>query len=324
MLRLYAVLTVPRIGTLVNILKAFILKQLILIYCVDMSSTVWELDFYSRPILDENGKKLWEVLICESPNDIDSSPENLFKYAQYCSSQTVNSLWLREAIETAIAEAETKPQKIRFFRRQMNNMIVKACEDVGITPVPSRRTYALNQWLAKRFQEVYPQEPGFDQKTANTASVQYPPLNPVSLPDAVKGDRGDKWTLVSLAAADFSEMKEWDIAFEESFALSLVGISPDTTIPGLIIYSPRATPLAAWMSGLEMGYLQLEVSARSQLRLETGLSDSWTLVNLTNQEMLEEAQNFETAKQKANGVHFLAVQTAPNSESFAGFWLLKE
>ena len=289
-----------------------------------MSNVVWELDFYSRPVLDEDGKKLWEVLICESPNDMERSPDSLFKYAQYCSSKSVNSLWLREAIEKAIAIADRSPKKIRFFRRQMNNMIVKACEDAGIAPLPSRRTYALNQWIEERIANVYPQEEGFDLKTAQTASVKYPPLNPIPLPDAVKGDRGDKWTFVSLPASAFDEMKEWDIAFEESFSLSLVNTTPDTIIPGLIIYSPRATPLAAWMSGLEMGYLQLEASLRPQLRLETGLSDSWTLVNLTNKAMVKEAQDFETAKQKANGVHFLAVQTNPDSESFAGFWLLKE
>lgn len=289
-----------------------------------MSNTVWELDFYSRPVLDENGKKLWEVLICESPNDIERSPDTLFKYAQYCSSKSVNSLWLKEAIEQAIAEAETTPKKIRFFRRQMNNMIVKACEDIGITPLPSRRTYALNQWIDERMDDFYPHEEGYDLKTAQTASVQYPPLNPIPLPDAVKGDRGDKWTLVSLPAAAFDEMKEWDIAFEESFSLSLANATADTIIPGLIIYSPRATPLAAWMSGLEMGYLMPEKSAKPQLRLETGLSDSWTLVNLTSKDMVEEAEKFEVAKQKANGVHFLAVQTDPDSEKFAGFWLLKE
>lgn len=289
-----------------------------------MSNTVWELDFYSRPILDEEGKKLWELLICESSDDIARSPDTLFKYAQYCSSKTVNSLWLTEAIEKAIALAETTPKKIRFFRRQMNNMIVKACNDVGINPVPSRRTYALNKWLEERIKNVYPQESGFDLNTANTPSVQYPPLNAISLPDAVKGDRGDKWLFVSLSATDFDDMKEWDIDFQESFALSLLNIASDTIIPGLIIYSPRATPLAAWMSGLEMGYLNLEKDMRPQLRLETGLSDSWTLVNLTNKETVKQAEDFEKAKQKAAGVHFLAVQLSPDSESFAGFWLLKE
>ncbi|PSB07881.1 hypothetical protein C7B62_18510 [Pleurocapsa sp. CCALA 161] len=289
-----------------------------------MSNTVWELDFYSRPILDEQGKKLWEVLICESSNSIERSPATLFKYAEYCPSTSVNSLWLREAIEKAIAKSGTTPKKILFFRRQMNNMIVKACDDAGVNPVPSRRTYALNQWLAQRMIDVYPQAEGFDLKTANAASVQYPPLNAIPLPDAVKGDRGDKWTFVSLSAADFDDMQDWEIAFQESFALSLLDIQAEMAIPGLIIYSPRATPLAAWMSGLEMGYLQLEKSVRPQLRLETGLSDSWTLINLTNQEIVKQAEDFENAKQKANGVHFLAVQSSPNVESFAGFWLLKE
>ncbi|MEM7594594.1 MAG: Tab2/Atab2 family RNA-binding protein, partial [Cyanobacteria bacterium P01_A01_bin.83] len=261
-----------------------------------MSNTVWELDFYSRPVLDENGKKLWEVLICESPNSIERDPDSLFRYAQYCSSKTVNSLWLREAIEKAIALSGTTPKKIRFFRRQMNNMIVKACEEVGINPVPSRRTYALNQWISDRIANFYPQESGFDLKTANASSVQYPPLNAIALPDAVKGDQGDKWLLVSLSASDFDEMKDWDIGFEDSFSLSLLDIKPDTIIPGLIIYSPRANPLSAWMSGLEMGYLQLENKARPQLRLETGLSDSWTLINLTNKEVVKQAEDFEAAK----------------------------
>ena len=289
-----------------------------------MSNTVWELDFYSRPIVDESGKKLWEVLICESPNSIDRSPDRLFKYAQYCSSKTVNSIWLKEAIERAIAEAKTAPKKIRFFRRQMNNMIVKACEDAGVTPVPSRRTYALKQWIEQRNQNVYPEEEGFDLKLASNTSVKYPPLNAIPLPDAVRGDRGDKWIFVSLMASDFDEMSEWDISFSESFALSLLNVESSTAIPGLIIYSPRAKPLAAWMSGLEMGYLQLEKLPRPQLRLETGLSDSWTLVNLTNKDTVKQAEDFERAKQKANGVHFLAVQTDPDSEAFAGFWLLKE
>jgi hypothetical protein len=288
-----------------------------------MSQTIWELDFYSRPILDEEGKKVWEVLICESPNEIDRSIDTIFKYTQYCSSKTVNSIWLRQAIEQAISESATTPQKIRFFRRQMNNMIAKACEDVGIAAIPSRRTYALEQWLAERMEKVYPQEAGYDAKTANSASVQYPLLDAIPLPDAVRGDRGDKWMFASLEAEAFGEMREWDIAFSEAFTLSLANLQPDTKISGLIIYSPRATPLAAWMSGLEMGYLHLETNDRPQLVLETGLSDSWILINLVDRDMVDEAKNFETAKQQANGVHFLAVQSAPDSESFAGFWLLK-
>lgn len=285
--------------------------------------TIWELDFYSRPILDENQKKLWEVLICESPIGIERSLDSLFKYSQICSNKTVNSLWLREAIEKAISEAPTPPKKIRFFRRQMNNMITKACEDAGIPASPSRRTYALDRWLEERMENYYPQQPGYDSKSANSASVLYPAMNAIPLPDAVKGDKKDKWAFVSLEASAFAEMKDWDIAFGEAFPLELGGIAPETKIPGLIIFSDRATPLGGWMSGLEMGFLMFEGGDRPVIRLETGASDSWILANLTNPQTLAEGKEFEEAKKKARGVHFLAVQSNPQSESFAGFWLLK-
>jgi hypothetical protein len=296
-----------------------------------INSSIWELDFYSRPIVDENQKKLWEVLICESPTNVTNSPDKLFKYTEYCSSTTVNSIWLQEAINKAIALSGTTPKKIRFFRRQMNNMITKACEDAGIAVAPSRRTYALEKWLESRYQEVYPQEPGYDEKAANSISVNYPPLNAVALPDAVRGDKTDRWAFVNLEASAFADLPEWEISFGESFPLSLAEIEPEMKIPGFIIFSPRATALAAWMSGLEMGYLQLEIGDRetalrdrSKLRLETGASDSWILANLTNPQTIAEAKGFAEAKTKANNVHFLAIQSTPEAESFAGFWLLKE
>ena len=286
--------------------------------------TIWELDFYSRPLLDENNKKLWEVLICETPLHAKQDPDSLFKYSQLCSNKTVNSIWLREAIETAISEAKVTPKKIRFFRRQMNNMITKACEDAGIKANASRRTYFLHRWIAERMKTVYPARPEYDPKAAISASVQYPPMNAVSLPDAVKGDRADKWAFVSLEASAFAEMEEWDISFGETFPLSMFDVTPEMKIPGLIFFSPRSLPLAGWMSGLEMGCLQFEAGLRPKIRLETGVSDSWILVNLTNPQTLAEAKGFEAAKQKAGGVHFLAVQSSPESESFAGFWLLLE
>ena len=286
-------------------------------------SSIWELDFYSRPIFDENKKKLWEILICESPLDIDRDPDTLFKFSQFCSSREVNSIVLGEAIQNAIAEAGVTPKKIRFFRRQMNNMITKACEDLDINPAPSRHTYALYQWIEDREENFYPQQEGYSEEAANSPSVQYPELNAVALPDAVKGDKGDRWAFVTLEASAFSEMNEWDIAFGESFSLSMMGVTPEMKIPGLIMFSKRALPLAGWMSGLELGFLMLEEGKFPRMRLETGVSDSWILANLTDKQTLTEAKNFEIAKQKANNVHFLAIQSDTESDSFAGFWLLK-
>jgi RNA-binding protein Tab2/Atab2 len=286
-------------------------------------SKIWELDFYSRPIVDENNKKLWEVLICESPVNATSIADDTFKYSQYCPSTTVNSIWLGSAIAAAIEKAGETPKKIRFFRRQMNNMIVKACEELGIAAAPSRRTYYLDRWLDERMTEFYPQEAGYDTTAAISTSVKYPDTIPVPLPEAVRGDKGDKWAFVSLEASAFAEMGDWDIAFGESFPLSIVETKTDVKIPGLIVFSPRAVALAGWMSGLEMSCLQLEVGSRAIVRLETGANDSWILVNLTDEATLSEAKGFEEAKNRAGGVHFLALQTNPDSESFAGFWLLK-
>jgi len=286
-------------------------------------ATIWELDFYSRPILDENNKKLWEVLICESPNE-KQNPEALFKYSQFCSNQTVNSLWLTAALEKAMQESGETPKRVRFFRRQMNNMITKACEDLGIVAAPSRRTFGLNQWLRERQRDFYPNQLGYDEKSAQSEIVQYPPLNAVALPEAIRGDKRDKWSFVSLEAAAFADMGEWEISFGESFPLSMVGIGAEVKIPGLIIFSPRSLPLAAWMSGLEMDYLKVEIGANPIIRLETGASDSWILANLTDPQTLAEAKSFEERKLQTQKVHFLAIQANPETESFAGFWLLKE
>ncbi|ABA21779.1 Protein of unknown function DUF1092 [Trichormus variabilis ATCC 29413] len=281
--------------------------------------SIWELDFYSRPILDENQKKVWEVVICESPLDIRTKTDSLFRYAQYCPSTEVNSVWLRTAIQEAISKAGEAPIKIRFFRRQMNNMIVKACEDAGIPALASRRTLALNQLLKQRMEEVYPQEPGYQGGT--TPSVRLDSPLPQRLPDALEGQQ---WVFVSLSAADLAEMPEWEIGFSEAFPLDFVQVSPESRIPGVLIFSPRALPIAGWMSGLELAFLRVDTSQGTRLVLETGATESWILANIKNPTTLQEARGFEEAKQKANGVHFIGVQSNPEAESFAGFWLLQE
>ena len=46
-------------------------------------SRVWELDFSSRPILDERGKKKWELLICDA--------QRHFQYSGYFPNNKINS-----------------------------------------------------------------------------------------------------------------------------------------------------------------------------------------------------------------------------------------
>jgi hypothetical protein len=279
---------------------------------------IWELDFYSRPLVDENNKKTWEVLLCESPTQVGQDPTKLFRYAQFCPNQQVNSQWLGAAIAQAISEAPQPPQRIRFFRYAMGNMITKACDELGIPAQPSRRTYTLKTWLADRVQDFYPQQPGF-QASALGGVMQYQPQTPQSLPDALLGQQ---WALVNLAAQEFQEMSEWEIGFGEAFPLE--EIAPETQIPGILIFSPRATALAGWMSGLELGFLKFMDQPKPQLLLETGATDSWILAGINDPKTIKELQTFEIAKQKAEMVHFLGIQSNPEAQSFAGFWLLKE
>jgi RNA-binding protein Tab2/Atab2 len=282
---------------------------------------IWEIDFYSRPILDSQQKKVWELLICESPANTRQSASALFRYALSCPSDRVNAAWLSTALQEAIGSTEP-PQRIRFFRRQMNNMITKACKDIGIPAAPSRRTMALHYWMDERERDIYSQDPTYQGQSG--PAVQMPLEPPQPLPDAILGN---KWAFVNLPAQDLQEMPEWSIGFAEAFPLEFAKVEPDQQVPGLLVFSDRAVPIAAWISGLELAFVRYSPAPQGQVLLETGASDSWVLANLnmTNQEAIAaEAAGFETLKRNANGVHFLAVQSNPEAEEFAGFWLLQE
>lgn len=282
-------------------------------------SKVWEIDFYSRPILDEQQKKIWELLVCDT--------EREFEFTKVCSGSQANARWLQEALLEALPlwrqrgnlADEAFPERIRFFRRSMKSIIPRACEALEIPAQPSRRTFAVYQWLREREQTVYPEHPGYQPMMA--APVTFEPTLPQPLPDALLGEG---WRLVTLQLSAFSEMEEWDIAFGENIPLARLNLPLDTIIPGLLIFSERSTPLAGWMSGLELSCLKLELQPKPQLILETGLSDRWVIAFLNNSQLVAEIEEFERAKQAAQQVHFIAIQSNPDEERFAGFWLMQE
>ena len=282
-------------------------------------ATVWELDFYSRPIVDDRGKKQWEVLICEGAQSVADETDSRFRYHKFLANTEVNSIQLKAAIQEAIAQAPNPPDRIRYFRYPMQNMIARACEEMGIPAKLSRRTLSLQTWLDYRNQEVYPKEPGY--KSSPIPRVAAPPPLPKPLPDALMGQQ---WALVTLEASAFADMPEWQIDFSEGFPLSIADLDATAQIPGILIFSSRALPLAAWMSGLELASVKADLNGKQpQLLLETGAVDSWILANLTTDKTKTEAQNFETAKAQSNQVHFIAIQSDPEAEAFTGFWMLR-
>ena len=278
--------------------------------------SVWELDFYSRPILDDNQKKLWEVLICDGAQSV--ADRSSLRYSKFLTNKQINSLELKQALDEAVDKAGESPTRIRFFRYQMQNMITRACNDLGVPARPSRRALTLQSWLDERRETFYPQQPGY--QGGKSASTVQPMEAARPLPDALLGQ---SWAMVSLPAEALAEMPEWDIGFGEAFPLELAGLEPDTPVPGILIFSERALPLAGWLSGLEIAYLDVQLGQISQLLLETGSNDTWIMAGLNQPELKQEAEKFMTAKAQANQVHFVAVQDNPDSESFAGFRLLQ-
>lgn len=115
----------------------------------------WELDVYSRPVIGADGKKLWELLICDSTGNL--------RHVSPIPSNMVNSREVRKTIETVIDSAPggSKPTVIRFFRNAMFNMIDIALRDVEIAVKPCRTTYAMYQWLEERERDVYPNMTGY-------------------------------------------------------------------------------------------------------------------------------------------------------------------
>ncbi len=281
-------------------------------------SNIWELDFYSRPLLDNNNKKVWELLICDR--------ERQFEWVQECPPTEVNSEWLAQQLADCVATTGQTPIKIRFFRPSMTNIIMRGCKLAGISGQASRRVFTLSAWLAERMAIIYPNRDGFQAVDPNPLPLKVlAAQDPKPVPDALMGER---WISVSLKAGDFADANEWSMDFSE--LLDIGNLDPDTIISGIIIISARATALAAWMSGVDPVFIKFErnlLGDRTQMQLEASADARWVLANLQapkDKDAIAQGAAFEKSKQNSQGFHFLAVQTSPDIEHFAGFWMLKE
>merc|ERR1711998_408000 len=86
-------------------------------------------------------------------------------------------------------------------------------------------------------------------------------------------------------------------------------ISPNTIIPGVIVLSRRAFPLAAWTHSNEIAAIST-YPAENCLVIDYGLNQRWRYGRYRrNDAAIREARAWESAKRRADGLHFLAVQT---------------
>ncbi len=278
----------------------------------------WELDFYSRPILEADGKKRWELLITTSQELSGSKP---FRWSKNCPAAEVNSIWLAEALKEALEDANSEgwavPQKLRCWRSSMKTMVKRAAETLDLEVIASRRTYSLLEWLAEREKEVYPKEEGYLSGPLAPPAKQML-AEPIPLPEAI---RGDAWSFASIPIGMLKEAEEWPMEFN-----GLLPIKPTENeqipIPGLRLFSKqRALALAGWLGGLEPVKLVIE---GTKLILEAGQEDRWLVTDLTSKLAQSAHKELLFSRENAHGLQFISVQATPNEERFTGFWMLRD
>jgi hypothetical protein len=279
----------------------------------------WELDYYSRPVLEPDGKKRWELLICSSQG-LEPS-QALFRWVLRCPAASVNSVWLRDALGEALAAAAEQgfapPRRIRCWRTSMRTMVQRAAESLALEVVASRRCYGLIEWLMERQRDVYPAEEGY---MAGPLAPPPTPIQPLALP-LPEAARGERWSWASLPLGSLREANQWPIDFPALAPLP-ADLDDGLMVTGLRLFSSnRSLAIAGWLAGLEP--VRLSVASK-QLVLEAGLEDRWLLGNLEPEEAAAAAEALEQARLIGGGVQFLAVQANEEQPGFTGFWLLRD
>ena len=279
----------------------------------------WELDFYSRPIIEKDGKKRWELIISSSKN---FETEKIFLWNKICPANEVNSIWLTNALNEALNDAEregwAKPLKIRFWRASMKSIIKKSIENIGIEALVSRRTYELFDRIEFLEQEIYPLENGYVRGVLAPTFTSNIVNEPKPLPEAV---RGDALTISEISIEELKLAQNWPIEFGDIFPIQS-SIKNENLVPGLRLFSKdRSLALAAWFSSLEPVKLLIK---QSQLILEASEDDKWLVTDLQEKDAKILNDKFTQTKKDSYGYQFISIQSTPFVEKFAGFWILKD
>uniref|UniRef100_A0A7S2TVR1 Uncharacterized protein n=1 Tax=Lotharella oceanica TaxID=641309 RepID=A0A7S2TVR1_9EUKA len=296
-------------------------------------SDEWQLDVYNRPVVN-GGKKLWELMICDKTGG--------WRFLETLDQGKINSKEIRRVLEKAMKEAPRKPTSVRYFRKQAVSIIRKALEkfekEDNVRPIKSRATYALFDWLQERYDKVYPMMEGYQPPKQSGKDFAFTRKS-VSPPTYVEGE---DW---SFSEVRLSEIITNTQGMTESGRVCPIpeDLSPDTFVPGLVIYSPRAKALSVALMGtvIEAGDIS-SVSIdteRSEVVYDMGVEEKWKVGKLDDDRLVREARAFEEKKKQLGGLHFLAVHQLPQysvidllfnrkkelgDEEIEGFWLFRQ
>lgn len=266
---------------------------------------IWQADFYRRPLQNEAGEVLWELLLCDG--------DRAFTYVAFCPQSQATAKWLTEQLQIAIKDQ--KPDLIQVFRPQSLNLIQLAAGNLGIAVEATRRTFALKQWLQER---SYPANNG----EYNPLALDKPP--PTPLPANLWGQQ---WRFASLSAGDIVEgFSQRLIPVKEmpEFLLPLnLGLASTVAIPGVVIDGgKKSMQLARWLQSIHPVALNYIPGDPSGLVLEAGLSERYIVNTFTDKEVIAAAVTYATRQQLTKRLHFLLIQPDNSGMTYSGFWLL--
>jgi RNA-binding protein Tab2/Atab2 len=256
---------------------------------------IWQVDFYRRPLQDDSGKPLWELLVCDTEQT----------HSAFCPQREANSLWITQQFQ-AIGNL---PDRIQVFRPQSLSLLQAACQPLGIAVEATRRTPRLKQALQEKYGDI---------------TIEQSP--PVPLPENLWGEQ---WRFGAIAAQDLVPVFSNRIIPVRDMPESLLPMSlniPSTlSIPGVIIDGGKqAMILARWLERSRPYALHSSPGEPDGLILEAGLDERWVLTTYDDADVKVAAQAFRERQQAAKGLHFLLVQPDDSGMTYSGFWLLQK
>ncbi len=275
---------------------------------------IWQVDFYRRPLQDQASSALWELVICEPKGDLIA--------AILCPQAAVSARWLADQIQQLTSSPQNRPDRIQAFRPQAVSLLQAACEPIGITVEPTRRTPALKQILQERA-TLYPTLPNYIQQPYEPVKLEQPA--PLPLPENLWGER---WQFAALAAMDlvpaFQGRAIPVLQMPESLFPVQLNLPSTLPIPGVVIEAGRRSmPLARWLQQVQPYALNYIPGDPDGLILQAGLVDRWVLTTFEDQDVIAAARTFRERQADAKGLHFLLVQPDDSGMTYSGFWLLK-
>ena len=275
---------------------------------------VWQADFYRRPLKDEAGHPLWELLLCGA--------DDSFRYSAVCAQSAAHSTWLKGHLEAAIAQATVAPERIQVFRPQCLSLFQAACNPLQIPVEPTRQTPTLKDWLQERAQ-AYPQDPTYTHEPYEPVRLEQPPPNP--LPENLLGDQ---WRFAAIAAGDLERVFLHEpmpfLNLPEALRPLTLGLASTTLIPGVVVYGGRRSlQLGQWLQDQHPVGLNYVPGSPDGLVLESGLVERWVFVTFEDAEVRAAAQLYTQRKAASQNLHFLLVQPDDSGMTYTGLWLLQ-